>query len=159
MKQGYKVDLLWMVAGQDAASPGGVYRGVMRIRNRPPPQDPTIGLCPGHYGGPRGWALSYERGTPVAVPQSGRLHTPFSRCHAAFAVHIRQFGGGTKPGLAKLGSANTGVPRSQETPTPPGLPQVPKHRATEGSNGGGVSYERCTPVPYEQLLRRDVKRF
>jgi len=32
----------------------------------------------------------------------------------------------------------TGVPRSRETPTPLGPPQVPRHTATEGSSGGGV---------------------
>ena len=29
-----------------------------------PPQDPAVGLCPGPYGGPGGWAFSHERGTP-----------------------------------------------------------------------------------------------
>ena len=28
------------------------------------PQDPTVGPCLGPYGVPRGWAFSYERGTP-----------------------------------------------------------------------------------------------
>jgi len=28
----------------------------------------TVGLCIGSYGAPRGWAFSYERGTPV-TPQ------------------------------------------------------------------------------------------
>ena len=32
----------------------------------------------------------------------------------------------------------TGVPRSSETPTPLGSPQVSRHRATVGSYGGGV---------------------
>jgi len=31
-------------------------------------------------------------------------------------------------------------------PPPLGSPQVPRHRATVGSYGGGVSYERGTPV-------------
>ena len=31
-------------------------------------------------------------------------------------------------------------------PPPPGLPLFPRHRATEGSYGGGGSYERGTPV-------------
>ena len=31
------------------------------------PKDPTAGLCLGAYGGPRGVAVSYERGTPVEV--------------------------------------------------------------------------------------------
>jgi len=38
--------------------------------NKTPPPDPTVGPCldPScleSCGGPRGWALSYERGTPV----------------------------------------------------------------------------------------------
>ena len=44
-----------------------------------------------------------------------------------------------------------GVPRSQETPTPLGSPQVPRHRASVGSYGGSVSYERGTPVDEESL--------
>jgi len=28
-------------------------------------QDPTVGLCLGPYGSPRGWTVSYERGTPL----------------------------------------------------------------------------------------------
>ena len=41
----------------------------------PPPKDPIVGLCLGPYGGPRGEAVSYERGTPVlhrVVPCSVR---------------------------------------------------------------------------------------
>ena len=32
-------------------------------------QDPTVGLCLGPYGGPRGGAIFYEQGTPVAFPR------------------------------------------------------------------------------------------
>ena len=39
----------------------------------------------------------------------------------------------------------TGVPRSQETPTPLGSPKVPWHRTTVRSYGDGVSYERGMP--------------
>ena len=46
---------------------------------------------------------------------------------------------------------STGAPRSQEAPNSLGLPQVPRHRATVGSYGGGVSYERGTPVPHGGL--------
>ena len=47
----------------------------------------------------------------------------------------------------------TGAPRSQETPNPLASPQVSRHRATAGSNGGGVSDERGTPViPTEALV-------
>ena len=40
----------------------------------------------------------------------------------------------------------TGVPRSSETPTPKGSPEVPRHRATVESYGGGGSHEQGTPV-------------
>ena len=43
-------------------------------------------------------------------------------------------------------AGGTGVPRSLETPTPLRAPWVPRHRATEGSYGGGGSYERGIPV-------------
>jgi hypothetical protein len=29
--------------------------------------DPSVGLCVGSYAGPRGWVVSYDRGTPVQV--------------------------------------------------------------------------------------------
>ena len=41
------------------------YRGTSLIRERSP-QDPTVALCLGPYGGPRDSAFSYERGNPVA---------------------------------------------------------------------------------------------
>ena len=34
----------------------------------------------------------------------------------------------------------------KKTPTPLGSPEVPRHKATVGSYGGGLSYERGTPV-------------
>ena len=39
--------------------------GVPRSQEPPPPQDPTVALCLGTYGDPRGVGVSYERGTPV----------------------------------------------------------------------------------------------
>ena len=42
-----------------------MYRGTS-LTNRPP-SDPTVGLCLRPYGGPRGEAVSYERGTPVGA--------------------------------------------------------------------------------------------
>jgi len=41
-------------------------KGVPRSKETAPPQDPTVGLCLGPHGSPRGGAVSYERGTPVA---------------------------------------------------------------------------------------------
>ena len=39
-------------------------RSTLLIRFPPPPQDPTVGLCQGPHGGPRGGDGSYERGAP-----------------------------------------------------------------------------------------------
>ena len=44
------------------------YRGTSLIRKRTFLEDPTAGLCLGSYHGPRGWAFSYGRGTPVCTP-------------------------------------------------------------------------------------------
>jgi hypothetical protein len=41
--------------------------GVPRSQKNVPPQDPTVALRLGPYGGPKGWAVSHERGTPVGV--------------------------------------------------------------------------------------------
>ena len=41
------------------------YRGTSLMRNSAALEDPTVGLCPEPYVGPRGGAFSYERGTPV----------------------------------------------------------------------------------------------
>ncbi|KAJ1478951.1 hypothetical protein T484DRAFT_2910247 [Baffinella frigidus] len=40
------------------------------------PWDPTVGLCLGPYGGPRGGVVSHERGTPVTQ------RWPFLRTHS-----------------------------------------------------------------------------
>ena len=37
------------------------------------PHGPTVGRCLGPYGGPRGWALFYERGTPPSS-RGGPIH-------------------------------------------------------------------------------------
>ena len=47
---------------------------------------------------------------------------------------------------ASEGCSGAGVPRSEETPSPLGSPQVPGHRATVRSYGGGGSKERGIPV-------------
>ena len=46
--------------------------GVPRSRENDTPQDPTVGLCLWPCGGPRGWAFSSDRGTPVKCPSSPR---------------------------------------------------------------------------------------
>ena len=55
------------------------------------------------------------------------------------------------------GHACTRVPRSSETSTPLGSPKVPRHRATVGSYGGGVSHERGTPVQRYALTPSTVE--
>ena len=42
-------------------------QGYLAHKTPPPPKDPTVGPCLGSYGGSRGGAVSYERGTPVAL--------------------------------------------------------------------------------------------
>ena len=41
--------------------------GVPRSQETAFPQDPAVGLCLGPFGGPRGGAVSYERGTPILI--------------------------------------------------------------------------------------------
>ena len=41
--------------------------GVFRSKTTPPPWDPTVALCLGAYGDPRGAGVSYERGTPAGL--------------------------------------------------------------------------------------------
>jgi len=48
----------------------------------PPSQDPTVRLYLGSYSGPRGGALSYERGTPVV----------FRAVHLARGNHLGKYG-------------------------------------------------------------------
>ena len=41
------------------------HTGIPRVLEIATPWDPAVGPCLGSYGGPRGGAFSYERGTPV----------------------------------------------------------------------------------------------
>ena len=45
------------------------YKGTSLMRKRRPLEDPTVGICVGPYGDPRGGAISDERGIPVIVGQ------------------------------------------------------------------------------------------
>ena len=47
------------------------YSGASHIRNTPP-VGPCSSICLGSYGGPRGGAFSYERGTPVCRNAKGK---------------------------------------------------------------------------------------
>jgi len=66
------------------SSPPGVH-GYLAHKKTPPPQDPTVGLCLGPYGGPRGWAFSYERGTPVGA---SKQQEPAPRCGTLAQVSV-----------------------------------------------------------------------
>jgi len=52
-------------ASGEGARPLSSLQGYLAHKKLRPPQDPTVGLCLGRYGGPRAGALSYERGNPV----------------------------------------------------------------------------------------------
>ena len=43
-------------------------QGYLAHKTPPPPWDPTVVLCLGTYGDPRGVGVSYERGIPAAQP-------------------------------------------------------------------------------------------
>ena len=53
--------------------------GTPRSLETPPSGDPTVGLYLGFYGGPRGGALSCERGTPVYLAYPRTLHNANTR--------------------------------------------------------------------------------
>jgi len=71
--------------------------GVPHLQENAPPRDPTVGLCLGSWGGPRGWAFCYWRGTPVAfVP--GITFPLTCRNLPCYAFLFRTFPfGGTQP--------------------------------------------------------------
>ena len=66
------------------------YRGVPRSQETASPNDPTLALCLGTYGDPRGVGVSYERGTPIHLHGVACCSTPLC----------------------------TGVPRTKETAPP-----------------------------------------
>ena len=47
--------------------------GVPRSQANANSQDPTVGLCLGTYGSPRGVAFSYERGTLYRAPRQAQI--------------------------------------------------------------------------------------
>ena len=55
-------------------------------------------------------AVSYERGTPVALPQL--ICQLLSKKRSGCAAHARQLWSENEPGHTKLVSPNSGVPRS-----------------------------------------------
>jgi len=59
------------------------FRGTSLMSN-PPPVGPTVALCLGTYGDPRGVGISYERGTPVATP----YQQPSRRDNRHSAAHV-----------------------------------------------------------------------
>ena len=123
--------------------------GVPHLQENAP--DPSVRLCLGSWGDPRGVGVLNERGTPVphtAVKQGGNTLN---------GVQDFRTENGSSPGqnLASAGFfllrlLDTGVPRSHETTPPLGPPQGPRHRATVGSYGVCDSYEQGTPVADRQ---------
>jgi len=70
---------------------GDALEGHCSQKKTPPPKDPTVGLCLGSYGGPRGSGVSYGRGTPVSPaetqPRRGGIRggpIGSSKCHHAW---------------------------------------------------------------------------
>ena len=65
---------------QSRTSPPRTVAGVPPSIENTSPYDPTVALCLGPHGGPRKWALSHARGTPVVQddPTSG-LHADCTR--------------------------------------------------------------------------------
>ena len=65
-----------------------LYRGTTLIRT-PPPEDPTVAICPGTSGDPWGEGGSHERGTPVGYsgvgPSVVRFRPASFRCRASLA--------------------------------------------------------------------------
>ena len=53
-------------------------KGVLCSSETTPPQDPTVALCLGTYGGPRGLVVSYERGILVWNSSATSMATRFS---------------------------------------------------------------------------------
>ena len=81
------------------APPPCSLQGYLARKKTPPPLDPTVGVCLGSCGSPRGGALSYERGNPVGFSRGTyrfahhvwSAHAPFRRhCAdtASLGVHI-----------------------------------------------------------------------
>ena len=55
-----------------------------------PPEDPTVGLCLGPYGGPREVGVSYERDTPVCrTPVSPRVEFEFLAAFGALSGRLK----------------------------------------------------------------------
>ena len=69
-------------------------QGYFAPKTRPPPQDPTVGSCTGPYGGPRGGAVSYERGTPVSHACNGSNAHPDTRDDTLELENLGQLGQG-----------------------------------------------------------------
>ena len=72
-------------------------QGYLTHKNPPPPKDPTIVLCLGTCGGPRGVGVSYGRGTPVDLclvlvrtkSSGGTACVPFCRERVSWSLPDR----------------------------------------------------------------------
>ena len=45
--------------------------GYLALKKHPQKENPTVGICLGPHGGPKGSAVFYERGTPRVVEGGG----------------------------------------------------------------------------------------
>ena len=63
--------------------------GYLADKNPPPLQDPTVALCLGTCGDPRGWGVSYERGTSVTGAASAKTSSRLCVCVVCVCVCIR----------------------------------------------------------------------
>ena len=61
------------------ASLSQLLQGYLAQKKAPPPQDPTVGICVGPYGGPKGGAFVYERVTPVSRQRQSYYSSHSSR--------------------------------------------------------------------------------
>ena len=85
-----------------------------------PAYDPTVDLCLGSYGSCRGWAASYERGTPVPQKEEESRVAGKKRSREASLEHRRspaalhQSGGGGRDADSSLSGENEGEGGSGE---------------------------------------------
>ena len=105
--------------------------GVPRSQETPLLWDPTVGLCLGPYGAPRGLAFSYERGTPA-----GRMEFPLPLS--------------AKPWLASMGIAALIPPSRKEKSA---TLQTSQHSNREG---GRPSWCRRVPSHPKWLYKRSA---
>ena len=74
----------------------GVVQGYLAHKNPPPPQNPTVALYLGTYGGPRGVGVSYERGTHVRLDRQLALRREIVVWGLEFLGRVEDLGFGVE---------------------------------------------------------------